>query len=84
MTVFCVLTSFRFLGKYQRFGETYPFARGLFMALMMEAVRISETSVYFNETIRRCSPEDSKLHTRHHENLKSHIVSQSSTLQPET
>jgi hypothetical protein len=33
------------------------FARGLFIALMMEAVRTSETSVYFNETTRRCIEE---------------------------
>jgi hypothetical protein len=31
----------------------YPFARGLFIALMMEAVRTSETSVYSKETTRR-------------------------------
>jgi hypothetical protein len=39
---------------------------------MMEAVRTSETSVYLNETTRRYIPEDSKLHTRRRENLKSH------------
>jgi hypothetical protein len=31
------------------------------MALRMEAVRTSETSVHCNETIRRCIPENSKL-----------------------
>jgi hypothetical protein len=30
--------------------------------LMMEAVRISETSVYFNDTTRRFIPERSRLH----------------------
>jgi len=40
----------------------------------MEAVRTSETSVQFNMTIRRYIPEDSKLHIRRPENLKSHIV----------
>jgi hypothetical protein len=39
--------------------------------LMMEAVRTSETSVNFNVTTRRYIPEDSKLHTRRCENLKS-------------
>jgi hypothetical protein len=39
---------------------------------MMEAVRSSETSVIFKVTIRRYIPEDSKLHTRRRENLKSH------------
>jgi hypothetical protein len=39
---------------------------------MMEAVRTSETSVNINLSTRRYIPEDSKLHTRCHENLKSH------------
>jgi hypothetical protein len=39
----------------------YPFARGLFIALMMEAVRTYETSVNFNVTTRRYIPEYSKL-----------------------
>jgi hypothetical protein len=43
------------------------------IVMMMEAVRISETSVHFNVTTRRYIPEDSKLHTRCRENLKSHI-----------
>jgi hypothetical protein len=42
------------------------------IALMMEAVRTSETSVSFNVSTRRYIPEDSKLHTRRRENLKSH------------
>jgi hypothetical protein len=33
----------------------------------------SETSVNFYQTTRRKNPEDSHLHTRRHENLKSHI-----------
>jgi len=41
-------------------------------ALMMEAVRTSETSVNFNLTTRRYIPEDSKLHTRRRENFKTH------------
>jgi hypothetical protein len=44
------------------------------IALMIEAVRTFETSVYSNETTRRYIPEDSKLHTRSRENLKSHLV----------
>jgi hypothetical protein len=40
---------------------------------MMEAVRTSETSINFNMTTRRYIPEDSKLHTRHRENLKFHM-----------
>jgi hypothetical protein len=39
---------------------------------MMEAVSTSETSVNFYPTTRRKIPEDSQLHTRRRENLKSH------------
>jgi hypothetical protein len=39
----------------------------------MEAVRTFETSVNFNVTALRYIPEDSKLHTRRRENLKSHM-----------
>jgi hypothetical protein len=41
-------------------------------AMMMEAVRTSETSVQSNVTTRRYNPEDSKFHTRRRENVKSH------------
>jgi len=40
----------------------------------METVRISETSVYVNETTRRCIAESCHLHTRRHENLNSHHI----------
>jgi hypothetical protein len=43
-------------------------------ALMMEAVRTSETSINICLTTRLYIPEDSKLHTRSRENLKSHII----------
>jgi hypothetical protein len=42
------------------------------IALMMEAVSISDTSVNFYETTRFNIPEDSHFHTRRRENLKSH------------
>jgi hypothetical protein len=42
------------------------------IALLMEAARTSETSVNFYHTTRRNNPEDSHLHTRRRENLKSH------------
>jgi hypothetical protein len=42
------------------------------IVLMMEAVRNSEMSVYFNSTTQRCIPESCHLHTRRRENLKSH------------
>jgi hypothetical protein len=44
-----------------------------FIALMTVAVLTSETSVNFNLTTRRYVPEDSKLHTRRRENLKSQM-----------
>jgi hypothetical protein len=44
----------------------------IIIAMMVEAVRISETSVHPNETTKRYIPEGSKLHTRGSENLKSH------------
>jgi hypothetical protein len=43
-------------------------------ALMMEAVSTCEKSVNFYETTRRNIPEDSHLHTRHREHLKSQQV----------
>jgi hypothetical protein len=43
-----------------------------FINLMLEAVSTSETSVNVNVTTRRYIPEDSKLHTRRREDLKSH------------
>jgi hypothetical protein len=49
------------------------------LALMMEAVKPSETSVSFYQTARRDIPEDSHLHTRRRENLKSHQLYHCST-----
>jgi hypothetical protein len=52
--------------------EAWPEQRAI--ALMMEAVNTSETSVKFYQTRRRNIPEDSHLYTRRRENLKSHRV----------
>jgi hypothetical protein len=49
-------------------------ARGLLIALMIEAVSTSETSVNFYQTTRRDNPEDSHLHACSSENLKSHYL----------
>jgi hypothetical protein len=46
---------------------------------MIETLRISETSVYFNETTRRYNPEGCHLHIRRRENLKS-LLSQGSRI----
>jgi hypothetical protein len=48
-----------------------PTFRGVYC--LMEALRISETSVYSNQTTLHYIPESSQLHTRFRENLKSHI-----------
>jgi hypothetical protein len=45
--------------------------RSVIIALMMEAASTSETSVNFYQTTWRNNPEDSHLHTRRRENLKS-------------
>jgi hypothetical protein len=44
------------------------------IALMMEAVRTSETLVNFYQTTRRYNPEDSNLRTHRRENLKSYLT----------
>jgi hypothetical protein len=41
---------------------------------MMEAASTFETSVNFCGTMRRNNPEDSHIHTRRRENLRSHLV----------
>jgi hypothetical protein len=48
---------------------SYLFALGSLIALMMEAARTSETSVYICLTKRQNIPEDSELHTRCRKNL---------------
>jgi hypothetical protein len=42
------------------------------IALMMETAHTSETSVDIQLRIRQYIPEDTELHTRRRENLKSH------------
>jgi hypothetical protein len=42
------------------------------IALMIEATRTPETSVHIQLRTRQYIPEDSELHTRRRENLKSH------------
>jgi hypothetical protein len=47
--------------------------RAMMEALIMEAANTSETSVNFYETAWHNNPEDSHLHPRRRENLKSYI-----------
>jgi hypothetical protein len=49
-------------------------AASIVMAVMMEAARISETSVNFYPTTRRSISENRHLHVILRENLKSHEV----------
>jgi hypothetical protein len=49
-------------------------AASIIIALMMEAARISEKLVYIQLRTRQYIPDDSELHTRRCENLKSHKV----------
>jgi hypothetical protein len=42
--------------------------------MIMETASASVTSVNFYQTTRRNNPEDSHLHIRRHENVKSHSV----------
>jgi hypothetical protein len=46
----------------------------IIIALIMEPVRISETSVYYNEPTRRYMPDGSDLQTRSLEDFKSHTI----------
>jgi hypothetical protein len=66
MAVFLVIAPCSLVEVYRRF-------RGAccLIALMLEAVSTSETSVNLYQTSRRNNPEDSYLHTRRRENLKS-------------
>jgi hypothetical protein len=57
--------------KVDEKGGTYSAQREI--ALMMEAASTSETSVNLYQTTWRNNPEGSHLHTRRHENLKSHM-----------
>jgi hypothetical protein len=43
------------------------------IVLKVQAVRTSETSVYFNERTQRCIPQGCHVHTRRRESLKSHL-----------
>jgi hypothetical protein len=43
-------------------------------SVMAEAASTSETSVNLYQTTRRNNPEESYLHTRRRDNLKSHYV----------
>jgi hypothetical protein len=52
-------------------GKSRAALAEVLFALMMQAVSTSETSANFYQTTRRNILEDSHLHTRRRENLKS-------------
>jgi hypothetical protein len=51
------------------------FAASIIKAMRSLTASTSETPENFYQTTRRNNPEDSHLHTRHRENLKSHRAS---------
>jgi hypothetical protein len=48
------------------------------IAMMIEAVNVSEKSVNCYQAARRNIPEDIRIHTRHLENLEYHTLNRSS------
>jgi hypothetical protein len=70
MAVFWVVAPCSLVEVYQRFRGPYCLHRK--GALMLEAVRTSETLINFYQTTRRYNPEDSYLRTLRRENLKSY------------
>jgi hypothetical protein len=73
MTVFWNVGPCSLVDTDRRIRGAYCLTYSL-IALMLEAVRTSGTSVSFYQTTRPNIPDDSHLHTRRRENLKSHIV----------
>jgi hypothetical protein len=67
--VFWVVAPCSLIEAYRRFRSAY-----FVLVLMMEAASASETSVNFCQTTQHNNPEDSRLHTRSHESLKSHAM----------
>jgi hypothetical protein len=58
---------------WQKFTDVSEVIRAI-IALMMEAVSTSKTSVNFYQTTRRNNTQDSHLHTRRRKKLKSHLA----------
>jgi hypothetical protein len=76
MAVFWVVAPCSLVEVYQRFRGTCCLHHqgASIIALMMEAACTSETLVNFYQTTRRYNPEDSHLHIRRRENLKSYLL----------
>jgi hypothetical protein len=69
MTVIRAVAPCSLVEVYRRFRGTAFIIRA-----MMEAASTSETSVCFYQTTRSNNPDDSHLHTRRREDLKSHYM----------
>jgi hypothetical protein len=75
MTVFWDVASCSLVEIYRRFRGTCCLHQGdPLIALMMEVANSSETSVNLGQTTWRNIREDSHLHSRCRENLKSHQI----------
>jgi uncharacterized membrane protein YkgB len=61
------------LVKFTDVSEVLPVSIIRAISLMMAAVSTSETSANIYQTTRHKNPEDSHLHTRRRENLKSQL-----------
>jgi hypothetical protein len=69
----CAMYSGRISPMFQR-CVLPPSSGRWWITLMMEVASTSEMSVNFYQTTWHNNPEDSHLHTRCHENLKSHLT----------
>jgi hypothetical protein len=78
MANFWVVALYSLVEDYQHFRGAcclhHHHQAASIIALMMEAASTSEMSVNFYQTAQHNNPEDSHLHTHHHENLKSHFI----------
>jgi hypothetical protein len=72
MAVLCVVPC-SLVEVYRRFKDACCLYNQGLTAFMIEAASTSETLVNY-QTTQRKNPEDSHLHARRHENLKSHYL----------
>jgi hypothetical protein len=68
------MAAFWVVAAWKKFTDVSEVLTASIIRAMMEAARTSETLVNFYQTTRRYNPEESCLHTRRRENLKSHSI----------
>jgi hypothetical protein len=83
MAVFWFVAPCSLVEVYRRFRGAYCLHHECSIALMMEAASTSEMSVNFYQTTRCNKPEESHLHTRRRENLKSLLMQQNFSYAPD-